>query len=382
MQRDYKNSLNLTALILGTFLLTACGGSDSDTDSNTGKAAENAETPDLAFKSMSINAASTTDWTYINLDTASEVAAADIGTSPWHLAFRRTAIKLNGGVSGSGNVAAALANTPEGFYNADEPVANTILNTTASTHEAALTATYDLAELTFSTDTNSAKIQGWYNYDRTTHLISANTTNGWIVRHADGETYSKFTLSDASYTGLTVNYETQAAITTQFAGGEQTATGALAQGTTQLCLDLDLTSDQQVACNTADWDLMYEVNTAARSINIWTNGGVYGTGSGAAHGTLTATELADYTSATLVGGQDISRVYSADTSGNIFTSQLWYAYNLAGDHRLSPNFRTYLVDTDSSSASAPKYTLQITNYYSLGASGSPEIRFAQINGGN
>ncbi len=372
------NGYTIPALILSGLFLTGCGASDSDnaTDASDGSG-ENSP-----FESLQINAASTTDWTYINLDTASEVAAADIGTSPWHLAFRRTAIKLNGGVSGSGNVAAALANTPEGFYNGDEPVANTILNTTAGAHEAALTTAYDLAELTFGTDTNSAKIQDWYTYNFQTHTISANTANGWIVRHADGETYSKFTLSAASYTGVTIHYETQAANTTQFAGDEQTATGALAQGSTQVCLDLDLTSEQQVECNTADWDLMYEVNTAARSINIWTNGGVYGTGSGAAHGTLTATELADYTSATLVGGQDISRVYTADTSGNIFTSQLWYAYNLAGDHRLSPNFRTYLVDTDSSSESAPKYTLQITNYYSLGASGSPEIRFAQINGDN
>ena len=373
MQRDYKDSLNLTALIMGTFLLTACGGSDSDNETDDGEKKASVST-------MQINAADYSAWRYVNLDSASEVTQ----DAPWHLAFRRTAIKLNGGVSGSGNVAAALANTPEGFYNGDEPVANTILNTTASTHEAALTATYDLAALTFSTDSNSAKIQGWYNYDPTTHLISANTTNGWIVRHADGETYSKFTLSAASNTGVTIHYETQAANTTQFAGGGQTATGALAQGTTQLCLDLDLTSGHQVACDSADWDLMYEVNAAARSTNIWTNGGVYGTGKGAAHGTLTATELAAYTSATDMNGQDISRLYTTDTSGNIFSDQLWYAYGLSQSdpHRLSPNFRTYLVDTDSSSASAPKYALQITNYYSLGASGSPEIRFAQINGGN
>src|SRR5690606_1916578 len=196
---------------------------------------------------MQINAADYSAWRYVNLDSASEVAAADIGTSPWHLAFRRTAIKLNGGVSGSGNVAAALANTPEGFYDGDEPVANTILNTTASAHEAALTATYDLAALTFSTDSNSAKIQDWYTYNFQTHTISANTANGWIVRHADGETYSKLTLSAASYTGVTIHYETQAANTTQFSGGGQTATGALAQGTTQVCLDLDLRSEEHTS---------------------------------------------------------------------------------------------------------------------------------------
>jgi hypothetical protein len=108
---------------------------------------------------------------------------------------------------------------------------------------------------------------------------------------------------------------------------------------------------------------------------MWTNGGVFGSGNGAVFGAIDATALASYTSATTVGGSNIASHYSKDSSAGLFAEESWYAYNLSEQHKLWPNYRTYIIDADNSDDSAANYTLQISNYYSLGASGSPELRF-------
>ncbi len=196
------------------------------------------------------------------------------------------------------------------------------------------------------------------------------------MRHADGTTYSKFVLDAVSYSEITVRYETQATDTTQFASGEKTLTAAVADGATELCLDFD--AQAAADCSGSDWDLRYEINLAARAINLWSNGGVYGDGNGAAFGAIAASELAAYTSATMVDSTSIAAHYSADSASSIFSESSWYAYNLSGAHKLWPNFRTYIVDADSNTENSKKFAVQISNYYSLGGSGSPEIRFKKI----
>ena len=357
----------ISALATG---LAACGGS-SDSDDDSGN--------DTAYTTLQINAASYEDWVYVDLDTATVLeldattAAAD---TSWDIAFRRTEVLLNGGVSGPGSVEGAVGDAQDEFYddegNAD---ANVFTNADADIEAEALSAVYDPATLTYVADSYDAAIQDWYIYDFETHTISADTSVGYLVRHADSETYSRVYIEQASYESIELLYLTQAADTTQFAGDEQTLSASFADGQTQLCLDLDTAAE--VDCD-ADWDMMYEVDLSARAINIWTNGGVYGTGSGAAFGAIERTELDDYTSATDVNGYDISNHYAADSSSGVFAEDSWYAYNLTGEHKLWPNFRTYVIDTDSSDDAAVQYSLQISNYYSLGDSGSPEIRFVEL----
>ena len=40
---------------------------------------------------------------------------------------------------------------------------------------------------------------------------------------------------------------------------------------------------------------------------------------------------------------------------------------------------TFLIDTNKDADSSDKYTLQLINYYSLGESGTPEIRFKKVS---
>ena len=378
-----KQRYQSLSVLVAAMLLASCGSSsdDNDNDASTG----DSDGSDVSYTSLKINAADYDAWQYVSLATGDVLDLTDVEaatSTDWQLAFRRTAIKLNGGVSGSGTVQVALADAQEEFYdsegNADVSV---FTNAVADTEAEALTVSYDATALSFSTDANEPAWSDWYVYDATTHQIAANTSVGWLLRHADGSTYSKVFLDVANYTDITVRFTTQAADTVQFAGSEQTLSATLATDATVLCLDLDAVAE--VDCDDAgsDWDLRYEIDTAARAVNIWTNGGVYGAGSGAVFGTIEATELAAYTSATMVDSYDISAHYAADSSSNPFTDNSWYAYNLNEGHLLWPNFRTYLIDLDSTDDSADYFTLQVADYYSLGASGSPEIRFQLMSTG-
>lgn len=353
-------------------LLSGCGGDDGDSS--------NGNTDSNSFSSLKINAASYTDWQYVNLSSGELVtltAEQAVTSTDWHIALRRTEVKINGGVSGSGNGKGALAATPDGFYDAEgNAVASVFTNADADIQAQALSAEYNLADLTFKADSYVPAIQDWYIYNPANHQISANSANGWLLRHADGTTYSKFVLDAVSYSEITVRYETQATDTTQFAGGEKTLTATVADGATELCMDFD--AQAAADCSSANWDLRYEINLAARAINLWSNGGVYGDGNGAAFGAIAAAELAAYTSATMVDSTSIAAHYSADSASSIFSESSWYAYNLSGAHKLWPNFRTYIVDADSNTENSEKFAVQISNYYSLGGSGSPEIRFKKI----
>lgn len=362
--------------------LTACGG-DSDNSSNAADTVDDVvdEVAENTYQTLSVNAASYENWKYVNLtqgtvlDLDEESAATSLN---WHIALRRTEIKLNGGVSGSGSVTAAVADMQEEFYDA-EGIADVSVftNADADIEVQALAVAYDVSALTYQTDTYEPALTDWYVYNTTTHQIGANTDVGYLLRHADGVTYSKLIIDAVSYTDISVRYEIQAEDTVQFAGGEHTFSAEFTDDATELCLDLDTESAIDCA-NSADWDLRYEVNLSARAINIWTNGGVYGSGNGAVFGSIDAIELAEYTSATNLDSYDISGHYLQDSSHSIFADSSWYAYNLNGSHKLWPNFRTYLINLDGADETSIQIALQVANYYSLGDSGSPELRFQNL----
>ena len=138
-------------------------------------------------------------------------------------------------------------------------------------------------------------------------------------------------------------------------------------------------TNSTVACSNADWDLKLEI--AGYDWNLWTNNGISGEGDGGAFGPFTTVEADGYTAGHITsGGTNIANHYSTDISAGIFADNLWYAYNLEGAHKLWPNYRTYVIDTDSSDENAPVYKLQITDYYSnIGTSGHPSIRYVKID---
>jgi hypothetical protein len=379
--------MRLSLLAFTSIGLAACGGDDSNNSTETvaddiidTNPVSNVE--ETTYQTLQVNAADYEEWKYISLVNGSILELTDDAASTstdWHVALRRTAVKLNGGVSGPGAVVAAVADTQAEFYDS-EGVANASVftNADADIEAEALDVAYDLSILSFTSDSYEPAMTGWYAYDFTTHQISADTSVGYLIRHADNATYSKLFIDAVSYSDITVRYTTQAADTSQFADSENTFSASFAEESTELCLDLD--AGESTACtNDTVWDLRYEVNLSARAINIWTNGGVYGVGNGAVFGPTEIDTVEAYTSATIIDSYDISGHYTADSSLSIFSDNSWYAYNLTGEHKLWPNFRTYIIDFDSEDETSTKLTFQVSNYYSLGGSGSPEIRFQELN---
>ena len=158
--------------------------------------------------------------------------------------------------------------------------------------------------------------------------------------------------------------------------GIATFTGSIPSTGGDLCFDFD--SDATVGCDTDTWDI--NLGFSGRDIYLRTNSGSSGDGDGGAFGAFEWTDLEVYTSATVSpGGESITHHYEADTSSGIFTDSSWYAYNLQGAHKLWPNYRVYLIDTDSTDDASPIYAMQVTGYYNdSGESGHPAVRWMPV----
>ncbi|MEE2732554.1 MAG: HmuY family protein [Pseudomonadota bacterium] len=384
---------SIPLLCAGLLGLGGCGGSSSGSDD--GETERGSSDPGAQYESASLDASVATAYTYFNLDSGTVMALTDTeaaASTDWHIAFSRYNVILNGGDSGPGNVSGALAAAQNDFYSsATEPNASVFLNATPDSELEHLLASYDLDALSFASDEKASSIQasgamsgtqldmGWYLYDFTTHVISLNADNWWLLRSAEGNSYGLFHATALSYdsvNGLDVTFEfdVQPSGTVQFTSGASFSAHIPSAGG-EACFDFD--SDSSVDCATANWDLKLEI--AGRNWNLWTHSGITANGNGGAFGPLATADADLYTSATTSpDGQDIRFLYSVDRSAGVFTDNSWYEYNLSGAHKLWPNYRVYMIDTDSTSDSAPVYALQITSYYSnAGASGFPNIRYRQ-----
>lgn len=157
------------------------------------------------------------------------------------------------------------------------------------------------------------------------------------------------------------------------------------------CYDFDAATEM-AGCTGNAWDL--KVTSGGRSATLWTNSGVSGTGQGGAFGgpfDHTWSDLANWTDATVdpVDGAMPAAVYFKDSSNGVFTGTnaigvAAFEYGVAGDHLFYPNYRVFLITTDSGSPDAignpasPVFALQLTGYYggpSGTASGHPSFRW-------
>lgn len=393
---EFNKATALSAVALLGLLLAGCGGGGSDSGSLPIVEEDAGGTPTEQYQEATIDATSSEDYRYFDLATGQEIAlTAEQASSStdWDIAFRRSEIKLNGGASGSGAVEAAIVAEQEDFYDASgNPDDNVFLNATAESELEHLLADYtapaDLIADSLATQLEGSGSMvagqldmGWYWYDFSTHAITLNDSNGWLLRSGEGESYARFRATALTYdrtAGLdvTFDFDVQVANTDQFSTTASFTAHIDAAGGEQ-CFDFDTNSS--VACSGTLWDL--KVGMAGRSIYLYSNGGVSGEGDGAAFGPFEwAGDLELYTSATFApNGDSIAFLYKEDSSSGAFAAESWYAYNLTGTHKLHPNYRVFWVDTDESNADSPKYLLQIINYYSdAGVSGNVAVRWRAV----
>ena len=126
-----------------------------------------------------------------------------------------------------------------------------------------------------------------------------------------------------------------------------------------VCYDFD--AKAQAACTGNQWDV--KVVSGGRSAELFTNSGpssTDGSGNGGAFGTPfvhTWTDLQKWNDALVdpVGGALPATVYTADTAKSAFSGSnaiqsAAYEYDLNGTHQMHPNFRVFLITTNSASS--------------------------------
>lgn len=370
--------------------LAGCGG-DSSTTANTANTGSGQGGATVSYQSKTVDATSTSAYRYLNLGTGAEYAteAEANAASGWHIAFRRTGIMLNGGTSGSGKVAGALLIAQDDFYEADgtTPKTNVFLAATPASELEHLTGTLPAAGALTSDGITTALAgsgamvngqmdMGWFWYNPTTHVTTANETNGWLLRSAEGSTATSYARFRARANSLVYNpatselrvsfdFDVQPAGTSQFTS--TAAFDAVLTGNGETCFDFN--SNATVACTEASWDL--KLGVSGRNWYLRSNGGVSGSGNGAALGPLVWTTLSTYPNAQTNNNSETipATAYIKDASSGIFAQKSWYAYNLEGTHKIYPNYRVYLVATDKDDTSKPRYAVQLTSYYG-GANGT------------
>ncbi len=128
------------------------------------------EVPTFQILTNTIDATSADTFVYVDVATNAEVVVADPATSAgWELAFQKTTVVVNGGVSGVGNVAIAHVDGVD-FADVTEESA-----TDFRTDETA-------AGAAFKADSN------WYAYDMTTHTLSVRD-RVYLVKNAGGNLF-------------------------------------------------------------------------------------------------------------------------------------------------------------------------------------------------
>lgn len=154
---------------------------------------------------------------------------------------------------------------------------------------------------------------------------------------------------------------------------------------TAYCYDID-TQKQLLNCDNNDWDLKFYMGT--RTPVLFTNSGVSGSGLGGALSSpfnATWTDLLKEKNATQ-NGSIPSAAWIVDSYSNAFMDTIsgfnsFFEYDLFGDHRMSPNFKTFLISTNPASKDVvgtteqPVFALQITGYYQGTTSGHISLRY-------
>lgn len=310
---------------------------------------------------VEIDASSNSAFTYFRLSDGAIVSVANpTSSNDWDIAFRRFAVKLNGGVAG-----------PKGVlgYNLENNNDATDEEVLAFTPENQLTA-FEAVDAGDVPDEASFEAEGlgpdfstWFRFDPVSGGLVANPAAAWKLRRSGGTTYGlvrvkRIVATETTLDSVTFEYRVQTGGTMGAATERTVATSGSNA--------VDLASGSAVAATGCGWDFSAAVDFTI-SVNAACQAGTF---------PLDVTE--DFTTLATADNAPEYGAFFSLISGPVPNStsnrSAPFLYNLAGDNRLSPTFTTYLVKTGSR-----VYKLQLVNYYSAGgASGHPTIRFAPV----
>jgi hypothetical protein len=149
------------------------------------------------------------------------------------------------------------------------------------------------------------------------------------------------------------------------------------------CFDID--TQKAADCTGETWD--FKAKSDGRGIaSFFSNSGTSGAGKGGALSSPFDSKWADLKKwlnamTDPINGALDNNSYIKDYAEGVFAGtngikSAAFEYDLAGDHKLSPNFNVFVITDDSTNPAAKKFALQVTGYY--GGKGGAESGFPSI----
>lgn len=392
-----QRAVNVGLIVFcGSIGVTGCA-SDGESDSG----ATPTPTPTPTAQSALIDAtaggpSATGPYTYFSLSTGQVVNLTDTEaatSTDWDIAFKRTNVKLNGGVSGPKGVGGySVGNNSDAYDSAGDPVLAWFQAATSDSELPdfdAVTATQIPSAGSFEADVLDVAIPSdgssgsWWS--DAGGSVAAVPGNWWVIKSAAGNTYIKTHITDISedsvggVTHITLEWLYQASGEATF--NDNTAGDAsafvvdvpLAGGTTFLDFDAQATGIDPTVLT--GWDMKFSYDATVDTYALALNGGASGSGNARAFGPTDDPDAFTTGVSGFAPGQ--IPIYFADSAGGVLLSSPWYEYNLTGtDNKLWPNYRVYLIDTGSE-----VYKLQILSYYHPQATTSAwySIRYEKVS---
>ncbi|GLX78577.1 hypothetical protein tinsulaeT_19170 [Thalassotalea insulae] len=381
----FNSALSITSLALNLTLcaiLSACGGGSSSKDTTD---PEPQPTPEPTapvqgqiFGPYSTGSVNEPAFVYFDLDSHSVVAlTAEQATTntEWDIAFKRSGIYLN--QHQENTITAYSTGNNSDFFDAEgKPIADSFINATADTelddYLAVTTSNVPTEEGAFVGDITSNIVDGFYNYNSSTHVVTAAEDHYFIV-HSD-DAFTKFNVTNITTEGramseISIALGYQGVSDVEF-GIAQTLTidAALACSGDTDSIYIDFDTQQEVTVND-DWD----INLPCIENNADNNSGA----DFIINLADDAKALQDFdNNYTSVDASAVAYYGFKDNSYSVkaFDATPWYQYNLSGGHLLWSQFDVYLINTPTST-----YKLQMTSYYNEdGVSGHISFRADQL----
>ena len=304
---------------------------------------------------------------YFDLDTGTKLDITDedaATNTSWDIAFKRTNVYLNSHADNSVQMY-FVGNNAE-FYSEDGSADIDMFTTaTAETeledYEAVTYSDIPSDDTVWQQDVTEQILAGFYNYDSSTHQVSAAADKYYVVQ-SDSE-FTKFRVSELVQEGFSMSSIT-------FAVQHQ------AEGEQAFAQEQSFTLDLAMLCASSDFvyvDLQSQLEvTAEDSYDVMLT-----CVTGGADFDLTLAETA-------TAIQDFANVHTGISAAaaphygfqsneytvKAFSSAPWYSYNLQGGHLLWSQYGVYIIKTTDG-----YHKLQITSYYNEdGESGNYSFR--------
>lgn len=327
------------ATVLALAVVIGCSEDKNPTSPNNNPPANTATSTwiDSGFWRTVVNASSYDNYMGFSFTTKDTTLSGlgKVSATGWDIAFRREAVKLNGGSSTSNNGDAEGADLGVVAFEAVTMV--------------------DSAGVSWTDDAIEYFINDWYNYNPTTHQLSANG-NVYSMVDAEGDNYVKFRIDSLVGAGMppdmgTVHityYFQPTADSRDLSGTTSTAAIPVEMGTGYFDFATGTVVTPANAASSMDWDIVFS------AYNVIQNSGPNGAGNCRAF----------YAYTELTAPDDID-AFTAQPSGapmfeDIPSSALtdWYNYTGPPLHQLLSHEHVYLIRSDGK-----VYKLKIESYY-------------------